>query len=106
MFSEVRDLLSPVVEKVPDNLIAQRLLADSCFQLGFVTDALHAYKMLLYFNPADREIANLVQELETQAVQSGGLLKGEHQPKKLRSLMKLQKLLSKAQQAQGQLVRS
>lgn len=98
MHVKVRELLSPVIDKMPDNLIAQRLLADSCLVLGFMQDALSAYKMLLYFNPNDEEVAGIVQELENQSYESGGLLlKAGHKPEKLKKLMRLQKMLSRVQ---------
>ena len=94
----VRDLLLPLIEKIPDNLIAQKLLADSCLALGYVREALTSYKMLLYFNPNDREVSAMVQELETKAFESGsGVLRISEKPEKLRKLMKLQKLLNRLQ---------
>lgn len=73
-FHEVIDELSPVSQDVPDNLIAQRLMAESCLMLGRVVDALSAYKMLLYFAPQDLETARIVHELEEQAYQKGTLV--------------------------------
>jgi tetratricopeptide (TPR) repeat protein len=104
LHGKVRDLLLPVIDKMPDNLIAQKLLADSCLVLGFVKDALAAYKMLLYFNPNDNEIALMVQELETQAYEKGGLLRMDQKPEKIRKIMKLQKLLTRVQQFRGQVL--
>lgn len=104
MHVKVRELLSPVIDKMPDNLIAQRLLADSCLELGYVQEALASYKMLLYFNPSDEAVAGVVQELETQAYEAGGLLRVEQKPAKLRKLMRLQKLLTRVQQLRGQTV--
>ncbi len=74
LFPEVIDELTQVVRDVPDNLVAQRLLAESCLMLGRVTEALGAYKMLLYFNPRDVETAKMVQELEGQAYEKGALV--------------------------------
>ncbi|MBI3558141.1 MAG: hypothetical protein HY074_17895 [Deltaproteobacteria bacterium] len=101
MHVQVRETLMAVIDKIPDNLIAQRLLADSCLVLGYVHEALASYKMLLYFSPNDREVAGLVQELETQAYERGGLLRVEQKPEKLRKLMRLQKLLTRVQQLRG-----
>lgn len=104
MYSQVRDLLLPLIEKIPDNLIAQRLLADSCLILGYASEALTAYKMLLYFNPNDADVAGMVQELETQAYQGGGLIRTDRpaskspahlNPARLRKLIKLQKMLDR-----------
>lgn len=103
-FVQVRELLAPLIDRIPDNLLAQRLYADSCLDLGFIKDALQSYKMLLYFNPNDKEVAGIVQELETQAYEAGGLLRVDRKPEKLRKLMRLQKLLTKVQQLRGQTI--
>jgi tetratricopeptide (TPR) repeat protein len=73
LFQEVIDELSGIVQDIPDNLVAQRLLAESYLMLGQVGLALGAYKMLLYFSPQDLETAQLVQELESQAYEKGSL---------------------------------
>ncbi|MDR3608019.1 MAG: hypothetical protein P4M08_11645 [Oligoflexia bacterium] len=73
-YQEVADELAPVVRDVPDNLVAQRLIAESYLMLGRVAEALSAYKMLLYFSPSDPETAKLVQELEEQAYERGTLV--------------------------------
>ncbi|MBC7387463.1 MAG: tetratricopeptide repeat protein [Cryobacterium sp.] len=83
-YDAVVDELSIVVREVPDNLVAQRLLAESCLMLGRVTEALSAYKMLLYFNPTDPETARVVAELETQAYENGMLvLRKDPAPQKM-----------------------
>ncbi|OFZ18403.1 MAG: hypothetical protein A2X94_15035 [Bdellovibrionales bacterium GWB1_55_8] len=74
LYSEVIELLGAVVQDVPDNLVAQRLMAESCLMLGRVAEALSAYKMLLYFAPQEPETAKLVRELEAQAYQKGTLV--------------------------------
>jgi predicted Zn-dependent protease len=74
LYQEVTDELMPVVKDVPDNLVAQRLIAESCLILGRPAEALSAYKMLLYFVPADTETARIVQELEEQAYAQGTLV--------------------------------
>lgn len=74
LYQEVCEELASVVRDVPDNLIAQRLLAESCLILGRVSEALGAYKMLLYYHPADAETAGIVRELETQAYEKGILV--------------------------------
>lgn len=101
--NDVREVLKGVIGEIPDNLLAQRLLADSCFALGFLDDALTSYKMILYFNPRDQEVAGVVQELETRSYEGGGLLKLGQSPEaqaKLRKLMRLQSLLVRVQNAQ------
>lgn len=74
LYQEVVDELSSVARDVPDNLVAQRLIAESHLMLGQVADALSAYKMLLYFSPSDRETAQIVHELEAQAYEQGRLV--------------------------------
>ncbi len=73
-YDEVVDELAIVVREVPDNLVAQRLLAESSLMLGRIAEALSAYKMLLYFNPADPETSRVVAELEAQAYEDGILV--------------------------------
>lgn len=83
-YESVVDELAIVVREVPDNLVAQRLLAESCLMLGRITEALSAYKMLLYFNPGDPETARVVAELEIQAYEDGTLvLRKDPAPQKM-----------------------
>jgi tetratricopeptide (TPR) repeat protein len=96
-YAKVRELLSVFIDKIPDNLIAQRLLADSNLALGYLKEALQGYKMLLYYNPNDNEVAGIVQELETKSYEN-------QRPEKVRKLMKLQKLLNKIQQTSSLLL--
>lgn len=73
-YEEVVDELSTVVQDAPDNLVAQRLLGESCLMVGRVAEALGAYKMLLFFAPHDPETAQIVHELEAQAYEKGSLV--------------------------------
>lgn len=73
-YEEVVEELRLIIQDIPDNLVAQRLMADSCLMLGRVAEALSAYKMLLYFAPGDAETAKLVSELEAQAYEQGTLV--------------------------------
>lgn len=74
LYSEVVDELSPVIRDVPDNLVAQKMVAESLLMLGRTLDALTAYKMLLYFSPDDRDAARIVSELEAKAYEDGSLV--------------------------------
>jgi predicted Zn-dependent protease len=74
LYNDVIAELAPIIQDVPDNLVAQRLLAESCLMTGRVAEALGAYKMLLYFSPGDAEIARIVQEIEAQAYEKGALV--------------------------------
>lgn len=74
LYDSVVEELTAVVREAPDNLVAQRLMAESCLLLGKTVDALNAYKMLLYFSPTDPEIAKIVAELEVQAYERGSLI--------------------------------
>ena len=106
MYSAVREVLATIVQSTPDNLMAQKLYADASIPLGYLLDAVNAYKLLLYFNPYDQEAAAILQELETQNYESGGLLKGKltigQRPDKVRKLVKLQNILAKFQHAYAQ----
>lgn len=73
-YPEVIDELVSVTRDVPDNLAAQKLVAESALMLGRVSESLTAYKMLLYFNPTDAETAKIVSELESQAYEQGTLV--------------------------------
>ena len=95
---EVVAALRPVIDQIPDNLMAQRLYADSCLKLGFVPDALSALKLLMYFSPDDQEVAALVAELETRLVQGGsGLLRLGSDTRGAVRLARLQGLLERVQ---------
>ncbi len=74
LYQEVIDELSPIVQDIPDNLVAQKLLGESYLMLGRMPEALSAYKMLLYFSPHDPDAAKLVQELESKAYEGGILV--------------------------------
>lgn len=74
LFREVVKELEPVILDAPDNLVAQRLLAESYLVLGQVAQSLNAYKTLLFFLPQDREISKIVQEIETKAYEDGVLV--------------------------------
>jgi tetratricopeptide (TPR) repeat protein len=73
-YVEVVKELEPVVLDAPDNLVAQKLLAESYLILGKVAQALGAYKVLLFFIPQDKEIAQLVREIESKAYEDGALV--------------------------------
>lgn len=74
LYAEVIEELNPIIQDVPDNLVAQRLIAESCLILGRIAEALSAYKMLLYFAPQDPEAGKIVQELEVQSYERGTLI--------------------------------
>jgi len=74
LYQEVTDELREVVKDVPDNIIAQRLMGESYLMLGRITEALDAFKMLLFFAPQDSDVAQLVKELETQSYDQGVLV--------------------------------
>ncbi len=73
-YADVVKELEPVVMDAPDNLVAQRLLADSYLVLGRIAQALNAYKVLLFFTPQDEELAQMVKEIETKAYEDGVLV--------------------------------
>lgn len=73
-YADVVEQIKEIVRDVPDNIVAQRLMGESCLMLGRVAEALSAFKMLLYFAPQDDETARIVHELEAQAYQKGTLV--------------------------------
>lgn len=101
MYLEVRDILLPIIDQIPDNLIAQRLLADTSLMLGHFKDALNANRMILYFNPNDKESYEIINELESEMVEKGGGLLKIKRPEKVSRLIKLQRLLTQVQKIQG-----
>lgn len=74
LFAEVLTELEPVALEAPDNLVAQKLLAESYLILGRIAQALAAYKTLLFLLPHDLEIPQLVQEIESKAYEQGALV--------------------------------
>mgnify|MGYP001577302465 CR=1 FL=1 len=104
MYKQVRELLSKIIDEIPENIIAQRLLADSSFMTGHLNEALNAYKMVLYYQPDEREVYAIIKEMETQMYEKGGLLKAGGRPEKVQKIIKLQKMLEKAQKAQGVII--
>ena len=83
-YDDVVKELEPVVVDAPDNLVAQRLLADSYLIQGRVAQALNAYKVLLYFTPQDNDLAKMVKEIEMKAYEDGALVL-QHEPVQLKS---------------------
>jgi tetratricopeptide (TPR) repeat protein len=73
-YPEVLEALDMVLMDAPDNLVAQKLVAESNLILGKVQHALAAYKTLLFLMPDDPEIPKLVQEIEERAYEEGALV--------------------------------
>jgi tetratricopeptide (TPR) repeat protein len=73
-YEDVVKELETVVLDAPDNLVAQKLLAESYLILGRIADSLNAYKVLLFFMPKDQEIMKLIQEIESRAYEDGALV--------------------------------
>ncbi len=74
IYEEVVKELEPVVLDAPDNLVAQKLLAESNLILGRIAQALATYKILLYLIPQDQEVAGIVREIEERAYEEGALV--------------------------------
>lgn len=66
-FTRAQTELQKVIERVPDNLLAQRLLGDCLLELKDMTGALHHYKMALVLAPEDVALAERVYTLEKQS---------------------------------------
>jgi tetratricopeptide (TPR) repeat protein len=56
--------LEEVIKSIPDNLLAQRKLADLYVYQGRSSDALQRYRAVLTLNPGDKEIPSLITDLE------------------------------------------
>jgi tetratricopeptide (TPR) repeat protein len=56
--------LEEVIKAIPDNLLAQRKLADLFILTGRNADALERYKTVLALNPGDKEVKALLADLE------------------------------------------
>lgn len=56
--------LRPLTESNRDNLRLQKLFSDVCLELGKQEEALETLKYLLFINPRDKEVAELVARLE------------------------------------------
>ena len=67
-YDEVIDVLGLVVRNAPDNLAAQKLFSESHLMLGNLQEALMGFKVLLYYHPADNDVAQVVSELETKLI--------------------------------------
>lgn len=58
--------LRPLIENNRDNLRLQKLFSDTCLELGKQEEALDTLKYLLFINPRDKNVANLVLKLEKE----------------------------------------
>lgn len=56
--------LEEVIKAIPDNLLAQRKLADLYIYQGRSSDALQRYRAALALNPGDKEIPSLIADIE------------------------------------------
>lgn len=79
LYDQVIQTLENVIINAPDNLVAQRLYADSNLMVGNVIQALSSYKMLLFLRPDDQETSKLVHELEVKAYESGVIQLGSRE---------------------------
>ena len=74
--------LEKVVSEVPDNYLAQKVLAQSYSMIGDKNNSLKAYKTLLFLNPRDEEIKKIIAEMEGTAEKvPNSFLPDEHHEK-------------------------
>lgn len=66
-YDDAKIELEKVVQSVPENLLAQRLLGDTYAVLRNASGALHCYKMALLLSPNDVTLAEKVHSLERSA---------------------------------------
>lgn len=57
--------LEKVVSEVPDNFLAQKLLAESYSLMGDTQNSLKSYKMVLFLNPKDEDAKKIVSGMES-----------------------------------------
>jgi tetratricopeptide (TPR) repeat protein len=65
-----REELEKVIQAVPDNLLANKLLGDIYMALEQDEDALKRYKLVQMLTPADSEVINNIQKLESRLSQT------------------------------------
>ena len=65
-----REELEKVIQAVPDNLLANKLLGDIYMELEMDEDALKRYKLVQMLTPADGEVINNIQKLEAKLSQT------------------------------------
>jgi tetratricopeptide (TPR) repeat protein len=65
-----REELEKVIQAVPDNLLANKLLGDIYMELEMDEDALKRYKLVQMLTPADGEVINNIQKLESRLSQT------------------------------------
>lgn len=63
-FDKAKDELERVVQRVPENLLAQKLLGDVFLGLGQYHQALHCLKMAVMLAPHDVQLEERVRQLE------------------------------------------
>jgi len=74
--------LEKVVSEVPDNYLAQKLLAQSYSMVGDKNNCLKAYKTVLFLNPRDEDVKKIIAEMEgTVEKVPSSFLPDEHQEK-------------------------
>ena len=65
-FNLAYSTLRPIIEGNRDNLRLQKLFSDVCLELGQKEEALETLKYLLFVNPRDKEVGELVLRLEKE----------------------------------------
>jgi tetratricopeptide (TPR) repeat protein len=65
-FNLAYSTLRPLVESNRDNIRLQKLFSEVCLELGKKEEALETLKYLLFINPRDKEIAELVLRVEKE----------------------------------------
>jgi tetratricopeptide (TPR) repeat protein len=63
---QAREELEKVIQAVPDNLLANKLLGDIYMELELDEDALKRYRLVQMLTPADGEVINNIQKLESR----------------------------------------
>jgi tetratricopeptide (TPR) repeat protein len=66
LFREARHELDKIIQTVPENFLAQRLLGEVNYALGDKAASLHCYKMALLISPNDLNLNEKVRVLEKE----------------------------------------
>ncbi|MCI0414826.1 tetratricopeptide repeat protein [bacterium] len=66
-----REELEKVIQAVPDNLLANKLLGDIYMFMDHPTEALKRYRIVQMLNPSDEEVVTLIKRLESEIRKPG-----------------------------------
>ncbi|MDP2167198.1 MAG: tetratricopeptide repeat protein [Thermodesulfovibrionales bacterium] len=80
MKAEAKGEFEKVIQAIPDNLFAQRKLADIYRELGDIQNAISRYKAVLKLNPLDEDALSIVRDLEGGGAAAAGITEEALEP--------------------------